>query len=86
MCDVGIDPMQLEAMRQAYGELRAAALRLLACCETIGPAAASLEQLRAACVPDPASFAVEPPRMHRMTLRLPASVSGGGRPVVRSPG
>lgn len=72
MCEAGIDPVQVEAMRQAYGELRAAAQRLLACHDPGGmPARAALERLREACLPDPAAFAIAPPPMHRMVLRLP---------------
>lgn len=70
MCD-GIDSVHIEAMRQAYGELRAAALQLLACGDGSHVPASALERLRHACTPDPEAFVAEPRPMHRMVLRLP---------------
>lgn len=72
MCDAGIDQAQVEAMRQAYAELRAAALAVLACPEPgDAPARAAHARLRAACAPDPDAFVVQAAPQHRMVLRLP---------------
>ncbi len=77
MCDDSFDAEQIEAMRRAYINLRAAAQRVLALCDDLGlePARQALDGLAVACAVDPASFVIEPPPMHRMVLRLPPRVA-----------
>jgi len=68
MCADGIDPMQVDAMRRAFAELRAAAQRVLEQAD-----ATALDALRAACAADPEAFIVAAKPMHRMVLRLPTA-------------